>query len=124
MLSAPGAAVGRFGGWWRRRLISDQASTKVETAAIAAPTEGGGGSRTSSFLGRFGGIARGIVFSAAGLFLLIAAFTANAHKAKGIDATLRAFTKTPVGPWLLVLVAIGLILFGCYSWAESRWRKV
>ena len=77
-----------------------------------------------TFLGRYGGIARGIVFGAAGVFLLIAAFTANAHKAKGIDATLRAFTKTPAGPWLLVLVAVGLILFGCYSWAESRWRKV
>jgi len=77
-----------------------------------------------TFLGRYGGIARGIVFGAAGLFLLIAAVTANAHRAKGIDATLRAFTKTPAGPWLLVLVAIGLILFGTYSWAESRWRKV
>ena len=77
-----------------------------------------------TFLGRFGGIARGIVFGAAGLFLLIAAATAHAHQAKGIDATLRAFTKTPAGPWLLVLVAIGLVLFGCYSWAESRWRKV
>jgi hypothetical protein len=77
-----------------------------------------------TFLGRFGGIARGIVFGAAGLFLLIAAVSANAHKAKGIDATLREFTKTPAGPWLLVLVAIGLVLFGCYSWAESRWRRV
>jgi hypothetical protein len=77
-----------------------------------------------TFLGRWGGIARGIVFGAAGLFLLIAAVTANAHKAKGIDATLRAFTKTPAGPWLLVLVAIGLVLFGCFSWAESRWRRV
>jgi len=27
-------------------------------------------------------------------------------------------------PWLLVLMAIGLVLFGCYSWAESRWRQV
>src|SRR5215472_4784399 len=35
-----------------------------------------------------------------------------------------AFTKTPAGPWLLVLVAIGLVLFGCCSWAESRWRMV
>jgi hypothetical protein len=77
-----------------------------------------------TFLGRVGGIARGIVFAAAGLFLLIAAVTANAHDAKGIDATLRAFTKFPAGPWLLVLVAIGLVLFGCYSWAESRWRRL
>ena len=77
-----------------------------------------------TFLGRYGGTARGIVFAAAGLFLLIAAVTAHAHKAKGIDATLRTFTKTPAGPWLLVLIAIGLVLFGCYSLAESRWRRL
>ena len=77
-----------------------------------------------TFLGRYGGTARGIVFAVAGLFLLIAAVTAHAHKAKGIDATLRTFTKTPAGPWLLVLIAIGLVLFGCYSLAESRWRRL
>lgn len=77
-----------------------------------------------TFLGRVGGIARGIVFGAVGVFILSAAVTANAHKAKGMDAALRSFTKTPAGPWLLVLVALGLVLFGMYSWAESRWRKV
>ena len=74
-------------------------------------------------LGWVGGVARGIVFGAAGLFLLIAAVTARAHQAKGIDAALRAFTKTPAGPWLLVLVALGLVTFGCYSLAEARWRR-
>jgi len=77
-----------------------------------------------TFLGQAGGIARGIVFAAAGLFLLIAAVTARAHEAKGIDATLRAFTKTPAGPWLLVLIAVGLVIFGCYSLAESRWHRL
>jgi len=80
--------------------------------------------RAVMFFGRAGGIARGIVFAAAGVFLLIAAVTAKAHQAKGIDATLKAFTRTPAGPWLLVLVAIGLVLFGCYSLAEARWRRV
>jgi len=107
------------GAWlaWRafeRKFLSD-----LRTGEMSPQTR-----KVVTFLGRFGGIARGIVFSVAGIFLLIAAFTANAHKAKGIDSTLRAFTKTPAGPWLLVLVAIGLVLFGCYSWAESRWRKV
>jgi uncharacterized protein DUF1206 len=74
--------------------------------------------------GRVGGIARGIVFGAAGLFLLIAAVTARAHQAKGLDATLRAFTKTPAGPWLLVLIALGLVIFGIYSLAEARWRRL
>ena len=99
---------------FERKFLAD-----LRTGEMSAQTR-----KVVTFLGRYGGIARGIVFGAAGLFLLIAAITATPNKAKGIDATLRAFTKTPAGPWLLVLVAIGLMLFGCYSWAESRWRKV
>jgi Domain of Unknown Function (DUF1206) len=29
-----------------------------------------------------------------------------------------------VGPWLLVVVAIGLVTFGVYSIAEARWRRL
>jgi hypothetical protein len=107
------------GAWLAWRAFERKFLAELRTGEMSPQTR-----KVITFLGRFGGIARGIVFGAAGVFLLIAAFTANAHKAKGIDATLRAFTKTPAGPWLLVLVAVGLILFGCYSWAESRWRKV
>ena len=74
--------------------------------------------------GRVGGIARGIVFGAIGVWLLVAALTAHAHKAKGIDAALRSFTQTPAGPWLLLLIAAGLIMFGIFSLAESRWRRL
>jgi len=35
-----------------------------------------------------------------------------------------AVTKTPAGPWLLVLVAVGPVIFGVYSLAEARWRRV
>ncbi len=107
------------GAWLAWRAFERKFLAELRTGEMSPQAR-----KVVTFLGRFGGIARGIVFGAAGLFLLIAAATANAHKAKGIDATLRAFTKTPAGPWLLVLVAIGLVLFGCYSWAESRWRKV
>ena len=107
------------GAWLAWRVFERKFLAELRTGEMSPQTR-----KVVTFLGRFGGIARGIVFGAAGVFLLIAAFTANASKAKGIDATLRAFTKTPAGPWLLVLVAIGLVLFGCYSWAESRWRKV
>jgi hypothetical protein len=50
--------------------------------------------------------------------------TANPGQAKGIDATLRSFASTPLGPWLLALFAAGLVVFGLYSWCEARWRKV
>jgi hypothetical protein len=108
--------VGAWLAWqaFQKKFVSD-----LRTAEMGPPVQ-----RAVIAFGRVGGIARGIVFGAAGLFLLIAAITARAHQAKGIDATLRAFTKTPAGPWLLVLVALGLVLFGIYSMAEARWRRV
>jgi hypothetical protein len=107
------------GVWLAWRAFERKFLEELRTGEMTRRTR-----KVVTFLGRFGGIARGIVFGAAGLFLLIAAITANARHAKGVDATLRAFTKLPAGPWLLVLVATGLVLFGCYSWAESRWRKL
>jgi hypothetical protein len=41
-----------------------------------------------------------------------------------MDATLRSFAQTPVGPWLLVLIALGLMLFGAFSFASARWRRL
>jgi uncharacterized protein (DUF983 family) len=41
-----------------------------------------------------------------------------------VDGTLREFAHTAAGPPLLVVVAIGLIVFGVYSFCESRWRRV
>ncbi|HET9893832.1 MAG TPA: DUF1206 domain-containing protein [Streptosporangiaceae bacterium] len=76
-----------------------------------------------TWLGEVGGIARGIVFGAAGVFLVVAGVRHNPGEAKGLDSTLRSFAHTPAGPWLLVLVAAGLVVFGCYSWLEARWRK-
>jgi Domain of Unknown Function (DUF1206) len=75
-------------------------------------------------LGQIGGIARGFVFGTIGVFLVIAAKDANPRQAKGIDSALRALAHTPLGPWLLVIVALGLMTFGVYSWCEARWRTV
>jgi Domain of Unknown Function (DUF1206) len=75
-------------------------------------------------LGQIGGIARGVVFATVGIFLTIAALDANPRQAKGIDSALRALAHTPLGPWLLVVIALGLVTFGVYSWCEARWRAV
>lgn len=107
------------GAWLAWHAFQKKFVSDLRTAEMSPPVQ-----RAVIAFGRFGGIARGIVFGAAGLFLLIGAVTARAHQAKGIDATLRAFTKTPAGPWLLVLVALGLVVFGLYSLAEARWRRL
>ena len=76
------------------------------------------------WLGEFGGIARGIVFITAGGFLVAAAVDAQPQRAKGLDSSLRALAATPLGPWLLVLVALGLIMFGAFSCCQARWLRL
>ncbi|BCL25829.1 membrane protein [Streptomyces aurantiacus] len=80
--------------------------------------------RTIDVTGVAGGVARGLVFAVAGGFAVRAAWDYEADKAKGMDDTLRSFTETPVGPWLLVFIAVGLMLFGVFSFAMARWRRV
>lgn len=80
--------------------------------------------RVVEWLGEFGGIARGIVFVTAGIFLVVAAVDARPQQAKGIDSSLRALAATPLGPWLLVLVAVGLIMFGLFSCCEAKWIRL
>jgi uncharacterized membrane protein len=75
-------------------------------------------------LGTVGVSARGIVFGVAGAFLAVAALSFDAKKAQGVDGSLRKIATTPLGPWLLITVALGLVTFGVYSCCEARWRNV
>jgi hypothetical protein len=75
-------------------------------------------------LGRFGGVARGAVVVLAGVLLLTAAVRFQPNRAEGIDGTLRTFAHAPLGTFILVLVAIGLIAFGVFSCCEARWRRI
>jgi hypothetical protein len=77
-----------------------------------------------TWLGRVGGVARGAIFVIAGIFLILAAAEAKPNRAKGLDTALRALTRTLLGPWLLLVVAIGLIMFGAFSCCEARWRRI
>lgn len=100
------AALRKF----RKHLAMDRASEGARKAV--------------DFLGVIGGVARGAVFAAAGALIVYAAVSYDPAQAKGVDDTLRAFAQTPAGPWLLVLVAAGLMLFGLFSWAMARWPRV
>ncbi len=98
---------------WKKSFLKE-----LELGQLRARTR-----KVVEWLGRIGGIARGIVFVTAGIFLIVAAVHAQANQAKGIDSSLRVLATTPAGPLLLVLVAIGLIMFGLFSCCEARWRR-
>ena len=76
------------------------------------------------FLGRFGYAALGVVFTIVGFFLIVAAIQYNPQKAKGLDTALKELLHLPFGPLLLGIVALGLIAYGVYSFAEARYRRV
>ena len=74
-------------------------------------------------IGRFGTIARGIVFAIVGFFFVLAAYHSNPGQAQGIDGALNYLAKQPYGLWLMGVVAVGLIAFGIYSLMTAAWFR-
>lgn len=74
-------------------------------------------------MGRFGTVARGVVFGIAGGFLILAAWQSNPGKARGFDGALDFLADQPYGLWLLGIVAAGFIAFGLYSFIGAAWFK-
>ncbi|WP_406390311.1 DUF1206 domain-containing protein [Streptomyces sp. NBC_00887] len=114
-----GAAVVGTGLWIAFRAVTRKYRKHLKMSEMTQKVR-----RAVDFSGMFGGAVRGIVFATAGGFAVAAAVRHEPGRAKGMDDTLRSFTETPAGPWLLALVALGLAAFGAFSWANARWRKV
>ena len=73
---------------------------------------------------RIGLTARGIVFLIIGLFLCIAAWQSDPSEAQGLGGALNTLARQPFGPWLLGIVALGLMAYGIYCFINARFRDV
>ncbi|HLO15959.1 MAG TPA: DUF1206 domain-containing protein, partial [Anaerolineales bacterium] len=80
--------------------------------------------RVAKQIGRFGTVARGVVFALVGYFLALAAYYARPGHAQGFDGALRFLAQQPYGLWLLGIVAAGLIAFGVYSLMSAAWFRL
>jgi hypothetical protein len=74
--------------------------------------------------GKWGHMARGVVFGVIGMLLLVAASQHDPNEAKGLDGALDTLANQPYGPILLGGVALGLISYGLYMFVEARYRKI
>ena len=79
---------------------------------------------TFTRIGVFGHLARMVVFVLIGYFLLKAAIDFNPDAAISLDGALSKLAQADYGPYLLGVVAFGLIGFGLYSLLDARYRKV
>jgi len=113
-LGAVAAGIGMVVTGVRRKFLR-----QLRLARISSRTR-----KIVETVGTVGNTARGIVFGIVGVLLVVAAVTFDPKKAQGLDGALRRIARTPLGPWLLVAIAVGLVTFGIYSLCEARWRNV
>lgn len=78
--------------------------------------------------GRAGNIARAIIFSAIGYFLIKTAMTADPDDTRGFDGALAELAQQPHGKLILSILALGLILYGMYAimkgiYQHMTWEK-
>ncbi len=75
-------------------------------------------------LGMIGTTARGLVFAIVGVLIIDAAVTFDPKKSGGLDKALLALRHQALGQFLLLMVALGVLIFGIYGLCEARWRRV
>ncbi|MFI6646221.1 DUF1206 domain-containing protein [Streptomyces sp. NPDC050529] len=119
LVGAAGAVVAGAGLWIAGRAALRKFHKHLRLGEMSPAVR-----RAVDVTGVFGGVSRGLVFAVAGGFAVAAAVKARSGEAKGMDDTLRSFSTTPAGPWLLGLIAVGLMAFGLFSWANARWRRI
>jgi hypothetical protein len=73
-------------------------------------------------LGQWGISARGVVFTIIGVFLIQAALQADPSETRGLGGALDTLAQQPYGPWLLGLVAAGLVAYAVYCFSYARYR--
>lgn len=75
-------------------------------------------------IGRFGEAARGVVFVIIGFFLIQAARQSDAQEVRGLDGALQSLAQQPYGPWLLGIVALGLVAYGIHMGVQARYGRI
>ena len=80
--------------------------------------------RWIGWIGTVGYLARAVVFGLVGVFLAKAAIEFDPKDAVGLDGALAKLLEREYGPFLLGIVAAGLVAFAIYSWSDARYRKI
>jgi len=80
--------------------------------------------RAFKWVGRFGIASRGVVFGIIGIFLIIAAYQSDPSEARGLGGVLETLARQPFGPWLLGIVALGLIAYSIYCLLAAAYRRI
>jgi hypothetical protein len=105
-------------GVYQFKLGHDARFTRDWKSAEMSPTQREWGTRA----GRFGLMARGVVFVLMGFFFLRAAWQHDASEARGLGGALAELGSAGYGTWLLAVVALGFVCYAVYCVVQARYR--
>ncbi|RZU63577.1 uncharacterized protein DUF1206 [Zhihengliuella halotolerans] len=74
----------------------------------------------TTILGTAGYIAKGLVLASLGLLFVVATVQNDPNDSRGLDGALQSVRDQPYGPWWLLALAAGLVLYGAYQVLRAR----
>jgi hypothetical protein len=119
LVGAVGVAVIGFAVYQFRQVVKGKTLEKLSLTGLAA--------RQRTWVERIckaGVLARAVVFLLVGIFFIQAAVDADPGEAGGLGEALGTLAAQPFGPWLLGLVALGLVAYAVYQLLEARYRRI
>ena len=119
LIGLAGLAIVGAGAWNAYRGVAMKFEDKWRTGEMSA-TERRWGGRA----GILGHLARAIVFTLIGIFLIKAALEYDPREAIGLDGALQKLAQASYGWVLLGVTAAGLICYGLYCLVDARYRDV
>lgn len=114
-----GAILIGVGLWNAYRGLARKFEDKWNTGYMGAAARRWGGR-----VGVVGHLARAVVFTLIGVFVIRAALQYDPKEAIGLDGALQKLASANYGPYLLGFTAAGLIAYGLYCLADARFRDV
>ena len=119
LVAGVGLAIAGYGLWQIIRAYKADLDSQLVLSKLGAMAQG-----WVRRISRFGMAARGVVFGIIGAFLVVAAWHANPGEARGVGGALDSLQGRSYGPWLLGVVALGLVAYGVYEFVRARYRRI
>lgn len=103
------------GGVHVTKGLSDKHAKK-----LAGEGRTGEAGRAYLLIGKVGYVAKGVAIVLVGILFAVAAVTHSSGSSGGLDDGLSSLLDLPFGPWLLLVVALGIGCFGLFCFARAR----
>jgi len=98
---------------WRKKFLRDMDLPADQHAR-----------RLAERTGQVGFIAKGLSVALIGILVVIAAIRFDPAEASGLDAALKSLASQSFGPYLLIVVALGLACYGVFCFFDARYHRV